>query len=86
MKWCIFADRRCYGEECVGWVQDNCFIYLLLPGTHTDRQLQGEFDWSRFESYKKGGDDLLGNGDSQLSFLDELENLIVHKNSNFKKM
>ena len=86
MKWCIFVDRRCYGEDCVGWIKENCFIYLLLSGTHNYKQLQAEFDWSRFESYKMGEYDLSGNSDPQLSFLDELEKLIVHKNSNFKKI
>ncbi|MEN6319527.1 MAG: hypothetical protein ABFD82_12320 [Syntrophaceae bacterium] len=86
MKWCIFVDRRCYGEECVGWIKDNCFIYLLLPGAVTDKQLQAEFDWSQLESYKMGEDDLSGNGDTQISFLDELEKLIVHKNSNFREI
>jgi hypothetical protein len=86
MKWCIFVDRRCYGEECIGWKKDNCFIYLLLPGDHSDKHLQTEFDWSRFESIKRDEDDLSGNNDHQLSLLDELEKLIVQKNNNFNKI
>jgi hypothetical protein len=86
MRWCIFVDRRCYGEDCVGWMNDNCFIYLLLPGDHSDKHLQAEFDWSRYESFKKGEGVLSENNDHQLSFLDELEKLIIHKNSHCKKI
>lgn len=86
MKWCIFVDRRCCGEECIGWTKDNCFIYLLLPDDHSDKHQQAEFDWSRFEPLKIDEDNLPENSDHQLSFLDELEKLIVQKNNNFKKI
>jgi hypothetical protein len=86
MRWCIFVDRRCYGEDCVGWINDNCFIYLLLPAKHSDESLQTEFDWSRYESFKTGEGGLSENSDHQLSFLDELEKLIIHKNTHFKKI
>jgi len=86
MRWCIFVDRRCYGEDCTGWINDNCFIYLLLTVNHKDKQLQAEFDWSRYESFNIGDGDSSENSDHQLSFLDELEKLIIHKNSHFKKI
>ncbi|HVO66339.1 MAG TPA: hypothetical protein VMT12_07650 [Syntrophales bacterium] len=86
MKWCIFVNRRCCGNDCVGWINDNCFIYLLLPIDYSDKQLQTEFDWSKYESLKASGHNLLKNGDAQLSFLDELERLIAQKNISNRKM
>ena len=86
MKWCVFVDRRCCGDDCVGWINDNCFIHLLLPNDYSDKQLQTEFDWSRYESLKVAGHNLMKNSDDQLSFLDELERLIAQKNISHKKM
>ncbi len=28
-KKCIFVDRSCLKDSCVGWQSNNCFIYLL---------------------------------------------------------
>jgi len=86
MKWCIFVNRRCCGHDCVGWIKDNCFIYLLLLNDYLDKQLQTEFDWSKCESLKEAGHNLLKNSDDQLSFLDELERLIAQKYISNKKM
>jgi len=89
MKWCIFINRRCCGHDCVGWIKDNCFIYLLLPNDdYTDEQSQTEFDWSKYESLKAANHNSLKNSDDndQLSFIEELERLIVQKNISDKKM
>jgi hypothetical protein len=80
MKWCIFVNRRCCGDDCVGWVNDNCFIHLLLPHDYTHKQLQTEFDWSKYELLQEDEHSSLTNSDSQLSLIDELEMLIVKKN------
>jgi hypothetical protein len=84
MKWCIFVNRRCCGEDCVGWIKDHCFIYLMLPMVYGDEQRQGEFNWSKYESSTIAGHDSLENGDHQLSFLSELEKLIIQKNTDYK--
>ncbi len=81
MKWCVFVNRRCYGDDCVGWVKDNCFIYLLLPNNYSNKQLQTELDWSKYELLKAGDYNLMNNSDEQLSFLDELERLIAQNNT-----
>jgi len=86
MKWCIFVNRRCYGEDCSGWVNDNCFIYLLLPTDHSGKELQTAFEWSKHESFEKPQNDMPEKSDHQLSFLDEIEKLIVQRNYNYKKM
>jgi hypothetical protein len=80
MKWCVFVNRRCNGDDCVGWVKDNCFIYLLLPHDYSNKQLQTEFDWSKYELLKASEYNLIQNSDEQLSFLDELERLITQRN------
>jgi hypothetical protein len=77
MKWCIFVNRRCCGEDCSGWVRDNCFIHLLLPNDYNDKKLQAELDWSKYESSRTAGHNLMENSDDQLSFLDEIERLIA---------
>jgi hypothetical protein len=86
MKWCIFVNRRCYGEDCSGWVKDSCFIYLLLPADYSGKELQTEFDWSKYESLGRLQDDMSEKSDHQLTFLDEIEKLIVQKNYDYKKM
>jgi hypothetical protein len=58
----------------------------LLPNDYSDKQLQAEFDWSKYESLKAAGHNLMKNSDDQLSFLDELERLIAQKNIINKKM
>lgn len=80
MKWCVFVNRKCNGDDCVGWVKDNCFIYLLLPNDYSNKQLQTEFDWSKYELLKADDYNLMKNSDEQLSFLDELERLIAQNN------
>ncbi|HYA13251.1 MAG TPA: hypothetical protein VEF33_02820 [Syntrophales bacterium] len=86
MKWCVFVNRRCCGNDCVGWINDNCFIHLLLLIDYSDKQLQTEFDWAKYESLKAAGHNLQKNSEDQLSFLDELERLIAQKNISDKKM
>jgi hypothetical protein len=81
MKWCMFANRRCCGEDCVGWINENCFIFLLLPVNYSYRQQQTEFDWSKYGLSDTNHHDLSGNRDDQLSFLDELEKQISRRNS-----
>ena len=83
MKWCVFVNRRCSGDDCVGWVKDNCFIYSLLPNDYRNKQLQTEFDWSKYELLKASEYNSMQNGDEQLSLLDELERMITQ--SNFSK-
>jgi len=77
MKWCIFVNRRCCGENCSGWVKDNCFIYLLLPADYSREGLQAEFDWSKYESLGRPQTDMPGKSNPQLSLWDEIEKLIV---------
>jgi len=77
MKWCIFVNRRCYGEDCMGWFRENCFVYQLLPEIPVDVHLQTEMDWSH-ESRKEEDSSPEGS-DDQLTFLDELERLIAQK-------
>ena len=81
MKWCIFVNRRCYGEDCSGWVKDNCFIYLLLPFDHGDKHEQIEFDWSKYGLSDTDATDSPRNRDYQLSLLEELEKQIAGGNS-----
>jgi hypothetical protein len=80
MKWCVFVNRRCNRNDCVGWVKDNCFIYSLLPIDYSNKQLQTEFDWSNYEFLKTSEHNLMKNSDEQSSFLDELERLITQNN------
>ena len=77
MKWCIFVNRRCYGDDCVGWIKDSCFIYSLLPNDYRDKQLQTEIDWSKYESLEGTGNNSPKETDGQMSFLDDIETLIV---------
>jgi hypothetical protein len=77
MKWCIFVNRRCCGEDCSGWMKDNCFIYLLLPAEYSDKELQTEFDWSKCKSLERPQNDMTEKSDEQLSFLDDIEKLIA---------
>lgn len=86
MKWCIFADRRCCREVCSGWMKDNCFVYLLLPVDDSSKELQTEVDWSKYESFGKPQTDTPEKSDHQLSFLDEIEKLIVQQNYDYEKM
>ena len=86
MKWCIFVNRRCCGEDCSGWVKDNCFIYLLLPADYSGKELQTAFDWSKHESFGRPQNDMPEKIDDQLSFFDELERLIIQKTYDYKKM
>jgi hypothetical protein len=81
MKLCMFADRRCCGDECVGWINDNCFIFLLLPFDYSYKQQQAEFDWLKYRQSDTGANDSLRNRDYQLTLLDELEEQITQGNS-----
>ena len=81
MKWCMFADRKCCGEDCVGWIGDNCFIFLLLPFDYRDAPQQTEFDWSKHGLSDTDMGDSAIYRDEQLSFLDALERQIARRNS-----
>ena len=85
MKWCIFVNRWCYGEDCMGWIRENCFVYLLLPVAESDAHMQTELDWSKYESSKTTEDNLSENINHQLTFFDELERLITQRNFVYKK-
>ena len=86
MKWCVFVDRRCCRSECVGWIDDNCFIFLLLTLNYNHKQQQTEFDWSKYGLSDTDTNDSSRNTNYQLSLLDELERLIVQKNVSSKNM
>lgn len=81
MKWCMFANRRCCKEDCVGWIHDRCFIFLLLPREYSDTHRQEEFDWPEHRMSDTNGNDSPIYRDDQLSFLDELERQIARRNS-----
>ena len=81
MKWCVFANRRCCREDCAGWINDNCFIFLLLPFDYSDKPQQTEFDWSKYELSATDANDSSRNSDYQLTLLDELEKQITQRNS-----
>jgi hypothetical protein len=81
MKWCVFANRRCCREDCAGWINDNCFIFLLLPFDYSCKQQQTEFDWSRYGMSDTDANDSSRNSDYQLTLLDELEKQITQRNS-----
>ena len=80
MKWCVFVNRRCCGDDCVGWIDDNCFIFLLLPFKYSYKHQQSEFDWSKYSISNADENDSSRKNDYQLSLLDELEKLITQKN------
>ena len=86
MKWCIFVNRRCYGEDCMGWIRENCFVYLLLAVTHNGAHMQTELDWSKYEMSKMAEENSSERSDHQLAFFDELEMLITQKNFDYKKI
>jgi len=81
MKWCMFANRRCCREDCVGWIHDNCFIFLLLPFDYSYKQQQTEFDWSKHGLSNTEKHDMPEHRDDQLSILDDLEKQITRRNS-----
>ena len=86
MKWCIFVNRRCHGEDCMGWIRENCFVYLLLPVTDSDKHIQTELDWSKYEPSKIAEENSSERNDHQLTFFDELERLIIQKHSEYKNL
>ena len=80
MKWCMFATRRCCREECVGWINDNCFVFLLLSSDYSYKRQQSEFDWLKYEQSDTDANDSSRNRDDQLSLLGELEKQIIERN------
>ena len=86
MKWCIFVNRRCCGEDCMGWIKENCFVYLLLPAAKSDAQMQTELDWFTYEPSKATEEKLSESINHQLNFFDELERLIIQKNFDYRNM
>jgi len=81
MKWCIFVNRKCCGEDCVGWIENKCFVYALLPIRFSNEQDQTEFNWSEDESHLKTDGGSLKLDDYQLSFFSEMERQIVQRAS-----
>jgi hypothetical protein len=65
----------------VGWIRDNCFIFLLLPFYYSDAPQQAEFDWSKHGLPDTDMTDSALYRDDQLSFLDALEREIARRNS-----
>ncbi|NTW16432.1 MAG: hypothetical protein HGA41_03105 [Syntrophaceae bacterium] len=65
----------------MGWIGDNCFIFLLLPFDYRDTQQQTEFDWSKYGPSDTGMTDSALYRDEQLSLLDELESQIARRKS-----
>ncbi len=79
MRWCIFVNRICCGDDCVGWIEDGCFVYLLLSDRYREKQLQTEIDWTKYESLELTSKNSLKESDDQMSFLNELEKLITQQ-------
>jgi hypothetical protein len=65
----------------VGWIGDNCFIFLLLQIGYRDTQQQAEFDWSKYGPSDTDMTDSALYRDEQLSLLDELERQIARRYS-----
>jgi hypothetical protein len=86
MKWCIFVNRRCYGEDCMGWIRENCFVYLFFTVAESDVHMQTELDWSKYELSKMAEDNSSERSVRQATFFDELETLITQKNFDYKKI
>jgi hypothetical protein len=70
----------------MGWIRENCFVYLLLPVVDSDRHIQTELDWSKYEPSKMTEANSFERSDHQLTFFDELERLIIQKHSEYKKL
>ncbi len=68
----------------MGWIKENCFVHLLLPVARSDWHMQTELDWSKYESPRTTEQNLPEGFNDQLTFLDELERLITHKNFDHK--
>lgn len=81
MKWCIFVNRMCHGEDCVGWIKDKCFVYALLPVIFSNEEHQTEFNWSEYESHQKTEHDPLEHGNDQMTLFREIEEQIVQRAS-----
>jgi hypothetical protein len=77
----MFATRRCCREDCVGWINDNCFVFLLLSSDYSYKQQQREFDWSKYGLSDTDASDSSRNRDDQLALLGELEKEITQRNS-----
>ncbi|MGZ6237255.1 MAG: hypothetical protein ACXWMJ_08045 [Syntrophales bacterium] len=74
------------GEDCMGWIRENCFVYLSLPVADSDKHIQTELDWSKYEPSKSTEENSSERSDHQLTFFDELEKLITQKHSEHKKL
>ncbi|HET6461243.1 MAG TPA: hypothetical protein VFG29_10725 [Syntrophales bacterium] len=68
----------------MGWIRENCFVYLLLPVARNDAQMQTELDWSKYESSKTPEESLSESVNDQLTFFDDLERLITQKNCDYQ--
>jgi hypothetical protein len=70
----------------MGWIRENCFVYLLLPVADSDIHIQTELDWSEHEPSKTTEENSSERSDHQLTFFDELEKLIIQRHSEYKKL
>jgi predicted phosphoadenosine phosphosulfate sulfurtransferase len=70
----------------MGWIRENCFVYLLLPVAKSDAQMQTELDWFTYEPSKATEENLPGSINHQLNFFDELERLITQKNFDYENI
>jgi hypothetical protein len=70
----------------MGWIRENCFVYLLLPVADRDKHIQTELDWSKYEPSKMTEEDSSERIDHQLTFFDDPERLISQKHYEYKKL
>ena len=70
----------------MGWIRENCFVYLLLPVADSEKHIQTELDWSKYEPSKMTEENSSERNDHQVTFFDELERLITQKNFDYKKI
>jgi hypothetical protein len=70
----------------MGWIKENCFVFLLLPVADSDKHIQTELDWSKYEPSKIAEEKSSERNDHQLTFFDELERLILQKHSEYKNL
>ncbi|HUH66116.1 MAG TPA: hypothetical protein VLZ07_06775 [Syntrophales bacterium] len=58
----------------MGWIEGTCFVHQLLPFAGRGAPVQTELDWPHESQMKQ--ENL---SDLQITFLDELEKLIIQK-------
>jgi len=58
----------------------------LLTVADSDKHIQTELDWSKYEPSKTTEENPSERSDYQLTFFDELERLVIQKHSEHKKL